>query len=293
MIPSGSGTIAPSYRNTLTWSFAASSAQMLPCSTKYGCLVRLMVSTTSGSAAWTSSRTSRQIACCQSGRASMYASTPGSAVNVMVTSTVAGCLLQLLVVDVVDVRVVDRAAAGDGEIVHVVEHEGRNAGRLVRPDVVEVGVAHVAEHERGPGVGLLVPHGHVVEFDAGDVPDEEAVRGQRAEHVVLRVRVFQFGRVLHRVAGREAPHQVLAHVADPDVLDVLPRDARDRRRVSRVGVVHRDVADAHPAQRADLDTGRAAHAGAEPKEQRRLDVAHREVADRDVLQQPAVDGLER
>src|SRR6266536_6035664 len=133
---------------------------------------------TSGSAPWTSSRTSRQIACCHSGRASMYASTRGSAVNVMVASTVAACLLQLVVVDVVEVvevRVGNRAAVGDGEIVDVVEHEGRNVRRLVGPDVVEVGVAHVAEHERGPRVGLLVPHGHVVEFDAGDVPDEEAV----------------------------------------------------------------------------------------------------------------------
>ena len=55
----------------LTWSFAANSAQMLPCSTKYGRLVRLIVSATSWSAAWTRSRTSRQMACCQSGRASM------------------------------------------------------------------------------------------------------------------------------------------------------------------------------------------------------------------------------
>ena len=51
--------------------FAANSAQMLPCSTKYGRLVRLIVSATSWSAAWTRSRTSRQMACCQSGRASM------------------------------------------------------------------------------------------------------------------------------------------------------------------------------------------------------------------------------
>jgi hypothetical protein len=43
---------------------------MLPWSTKYGCLLRLMVSDTSGSAACTRSRTWRQIACCQSGRAS-------------------------------------------------------------------------------------------------------------------------------------------------------------------------------------------------------------------------------
>ena len=34
MMPSGSGTIAPSYRKTLTWSLAASSAQMLPSRTK-------------------------------------------------------------------------------------------------------------------------------------------------------------------------------------------------------------------------------------------------------------------
>jgi hypothetical protein len=43
----------------------------LPWRTKYGRLVRLMVSVTSGSAAWSRSRTSRQMACCQSGRASM------------------------------------------------------------------------------------------------------------------------------------------------------------------------------------------------------------------------------
>src|SRR5215218_3257697 len=51
---------------------------MLPCSTKYGCTLRLIVSSTSGSAAWTSSRTWRQIACSQSGSASMYWSTRGS-----------------------------------------------------------------------------------------------------------------------------------------------------------------------------------------------------------------------
>ena len=71
MIPAGSGTIPPSYRNRLTWSFAASSAQTLPASTKYGWRVRLIVSVISGSAAWMRSRSSRQIACCQSGRASM------------------------------------------------------------------------------------------------------------------------------------------------------------------------------------------------------------------------------
>ena len=38
---------------------------------QYGRLVRLIVSATSWSAAWTRSRTSRQMACCQSGRASM------------------------------------------------------------------------------------------------------------------------------------------------------------------------------------------------------------------------------
>src|SRR5664279_6299317 len=51
---------------------------MLPSSTKYGRSVRLIVSTTSGSAACTRSRTSRQIACCQAGKASMKASTRGS-----------------------------------------------------------------------------------------------------------------------------------------------------------------------------------------------------------------------
>jgi hypothetical protein len=38
-------------------------------STKYGCVVRLIVSDTSGSAACNSSRTWRQMACCQLGRA--------------------------------------------------------------------------------------------------------------------------------------------------------------------------------------------------------------------------------
>src|SRR4051812_31597253 len=76
--PSGSGTRPPSYRKTFTWSFVASSAQMLPSRTKYGCTVRLIVSTTSGSAACTRSRTRRQISCCHGGSASMYVSTRGS-----------------------------------------------------------------------------------------------------------------------------------------------------------------------------------------------------------------------
>jgi len=53
----------------------------------------------------------------------------------MVASTVAVCLLQLVVVDVVEVRVGDRAAVTDGEIVDVVEHERRDARRPVGPDV--------------------------------------------------------------------------------------------------------------------------------------------------------------
>src|SRR5215472_9611865 len=65
--------------NTLTWSFAASSAQMLPRSTKYGRTDRLMVSSTSGSAACTSRRTSWQTARCQSGSWPMYSSTRESA----------------------------------------------------------------------------------------------------------------------------------------------------------------------------------------------------------------------
>jgi len=36
MIRCGSGTMAPSQRHTLTWSLAASSAQILPGKTKYG-----------------------------------------------------------------------------------------------------------------------------------------------------------------------------------------------------------------------------------------------------------------
>ena len=51
---------------------------MLPWSTKYGRLLNLIVSTTSGSAVWTSSRTSWQIDRCHLGSRSMYSSTRGS-----------------------------------------------------------------------------------------------------------------------------------------------------------------------------------------------------------------------
>lgn len=51
IMPCGSGTIPPSYKKILTQFLAASSAQTLPLSVKYGWRVRLMVSTSSGSAA--------------------------------------------------------------------------------------------------------------------------------------------------------------------------------------------------------------------------------------------------
>src|SRR5829696_189913 len=51
---------------------------MLPSRTKYGWRLRLIVSTTSGSAAWTRSRTCWQTSRCQAGSASRYASTRGS-----------------------------------------------------------------------------------------------------------------------------------------------------------------------------------------------------------------------
>ncbi len=50
----------------------------MPSSMKYGRSVYLIVSATSGSAAWTRSRTSRQMVCCQPGTAWMPASTRGS-----------------------------------------------------------------------------------------------------------------------------------------------------------------------------------------------------------------------
>src|ERR1700712_3529960 len=53
---------------------------MFPCSTKYGRIVRLIVSLTSGSTLCTSWRTSWQMARCQSGKPAMYASTRESGV---------------------------------------------------------------------------------------------------------------------------------------------------------------------------------------------------------------------
>ena len=64
--------------------------------------------------------------------------------------------------------------------------------------------------------------------------------------------------------------------------------------IARIGVVHGDVADRHAAQLADRRAGGTAHAAGEAQEDRRVgDLAHRDVRDRHVLEQPAVHRLER
>src|SRR5262249_49517053 len=85
---------------------------------------------------------------------------------------------------------------------------------------------------------------------------------------------------------------VVADVADPDVLDVVPGDTGDAGRVPGVGVVRDDVTDADPTQEPDRYPGRTAHPRAEPEEERHLYVTHGDIADRHVLHQPTGDGLQ-
>src|SRR5207244_13477101 len=71
-------------------------------------------------------------------------------------------------------------------------------------------------------------------------------------------------------------------------------NAADNRSVCRFGVIHDDIAESHAPQRANWRRCGPTHATAKPEKERRVRyVAHRDVVDRHIFEQAAVNCLQR
>ncbi len=123
--------------------------------------------------------------------------------------------------------------------------------------------------------------------------DEEAIGRNLAELLGIGVGCLQLGDFYRSLLpGSTAAHQD-ADVAELDVLDVVARDAHDERAVAWVDAVDNDIVDVHPPQLAYGHAFRPPHPPAQTQEERGIrDVTHGDVANGDILQQPAVHRLQ-
>ena len=100
--------------------------------------------------------------------------------------------------------------------------------------------------------------------------------------------------MFRRVVEREAAAGHDANVVQPHIFDRMTGQAGDDDRITRVDIRGDDVADRHAADRADRRALGPARAIAEAEENRGVrDLAHRDIRDRHVLDDRAVDALER
>ena len=159
--------------------------------------------------------------------------------------------------------------------------------------VDETDAVHIIQHKRRSHVGLEVTQLDIAHLQSLHVPDEKSVRRQLTKHRRLRIQRFPFRRIERGLFLRSAALRVDANVAEAHVFDQITRNAADDRRVLRIGVVDHDVADDHAPQSADFRRlPRATQTRAESQKDGRVaDVTHRDVGDRDVFQQRAVDGF--
>src|SRR5215831_11151973 len=124
---------------------------------------------------------------------------------------------------------------------------------------------------------------------------EESVGGNLAEHVGFRVCRFFLGWLALSLGHRPSAFVENLNIVEFQVFNVVTWDPTDDRAILSVGVINRHVADGEPPDRSNsrglLGSSRAI---TEPDKDRWIhDVAHRDVVDRDVLEDAAINFLQR
>src|ERR1700742_4617681 len=121
---------------------------------------------------------------------------------------------------------------------------------------------------------------------------EKAIGGNVAEHRGFRIVRFLLRRRHGRLGQRSAAFINDSYVAQHYVFNSVTGHAADDRRKARFDVVRNEVADLNTAQRANPRAGWSAHPASQSQKYRRIyNVAHRDIADRDVFEDAAVKRL--
>src|SRR5581483_7048965 len=155
---------------------------------------------------------------------------------------------------------------------------------------------HVVQHEGRAQVFLQIAHLDVVDLDPFDVADEEPVSGSDSEITRLGIPVVPLflRRFERRLLLRAAALVIDADVAERHVFNRIAGVAADDAAVFGGGVIDDHVADFDAPQFAGRRAFGRAHPAAQPEEDRGVgDVAHRDVGDRHVFEQPAVNRFKR
>ncbi len=143
-------------------------------------------------------------------------------------------------------------------------------------------------------VGLQGLDAHIGQAQALDMPRPQPVGRGRAEHAGLGIGVDQLGRAQRRQGALAAAGIDQTDVGQGHILDRIALQAGDRGGVVGQDVPGGEIAHLDPPDRAAPRAVRPAPAVAQAQEQRGgRDLAHDDVADRHVLDHPAIDGLQR
>src|SRR5262245_54949358 len=159
----------------------------------------------------------------------------------------------------------------------------------------ENGILHIVQHEGRTHFVLQVTDLNVVHLQTLYVADKESIGGNVAEHVGLRVCRLFLGWLALSLRYRASAFVENLNIVEFQVFNVVTGDSTDDRAILRVGVINRHVADGEPPDRSNsrglLGSSRAI---TEPDKDGRIDdIAHRDVVDRDILEDAAIHFLER
>src|SRR5688572_5473309 len=160
---------------------------------------------------------------------------------------------------------------------------------------MKISSLHIDKHKRRPHIFGHKADFNVVHAKSLDMADKKAVRGHLTEHYRLGVIFFLFRRDERSLLAGSAAFIVDTDIAQVQVLDVIAGNAADDRRVFCFGVISDDVADDDPSE---LALGHrflwATVPFSEANENWRIhDIAHRDIRDRHIFEEPTIDGFER
>src|SRR6266496_702996 len=191
-------------------------------------------------------------------------------------------------------RIRDRLAAKYCEVTYVGQCE--NIGLAFwQLEEAEIGCLNIVEHKRGPRIFPGAFDFDSTHFQPIHMTNEETLGRSGSKHVRLRIVLLFFGKTQCAIGRSSTTLMQNRYVADTNIFDHMAGNTRQNRAYflwerSRA----HDVADVYSPQYSDGHACRSAHARSQTDEDRRFfDIAHSEIGNRDVFDDPAIHGLNR